>query len=251
MRAHQTNEESGVFPHQEQHLTGGRYIRPIVYGGLDGICTTFAIVAAAAGSDLTTTVVLVLGIANVIADGISMGIGDFLSTRAENEYNCRERLREEWETENYIEGEKTEMIELYVKKGLSPDDAKTVIDILSKNKSIFVDFMMVEELGILEDADSSPLKSATVTFLSFCIFGFVPLLAYICGGERISPSTKFYITIALTAITMFMLGIVKARFSHLNWILSGMQVLVIGACSAGSAYLIGWIGAVIIGGNIC
>ena len=77
-----------------------------MYGGLDGIITTFAVVAGVAGASLSSGVVLILGFANLIADGLSMAIGDYLSTKAENEYNKAERAREKWEVENYPEGEK-------------------------------------------------------------------------------------------------------------------------------------------------
>ena len=100
-KAHQV----GAAP--EQHQTGhGQYIKSFVYGGLDGIVTTFAVVAGVAGANLSASVVLILGVANLIADGISMAFGDYLSTKAENEYMAMERVRETWETRNYPEGEK-------------------------------------------------------------------------------------------------------------------------------------------------
>ena len=103
-----------------------------------------------------------MGIANLFADGISMGMGDFLSSRAEMQFEKAERRREEWECENYLEGEKMEMIELYQTKGLSLEDSTTIVNIISKDKRIFVDFMMVDELGIMPvDASDSPWKNGT------------------------------------------------------------------------------------------
>jgi len=103
--------EDGGAP--EKHQTGrGQYIKSFVYGGLDGIVTTFAVVAGVAGANLSASVVLILGVANLIADGISMAFGDFLSTKAENEYMSAERARETWETRNYPEGEKREMVDV-------------------------------------------------------------------------------------------------------------------------------------------
>ena len=92
-------------PHRQEH---GKYVKSIVYGGLDGIITTFAVVAGVAGASLAAGIVLILGFANLLADGLSMAIGDFLSTKAENEYNTSERQREAWEVEHYPEGEKQE-----------------------------------------------------------------------------------------------------------------------------------------------
>ena len=88
-----------------------------MYGGLDGIITTFAVVAGVAGASLSAGVVLILGFANLIADGISMAIGDYLSSKSEREYEAAERKREAWEVEHYPEGEKKELVELYEAQG--------------------------------------------------------------------------------------------------------------------------------------
>ena len=95
-------------------MKAGDYIKSMIFGGLDGIITTLAIVCAARGADLTSDVVIMMGIANLVADGISMGMGDFLSERAEQDFIRAERAREMWEFENYREGELSEMMELCV-----------------------------------------------------------------------------------------------------------------------------------------
>ncbi len=121
-RAHDRPREEAP----ERHQTQGQYIKSMVYGGLDGIVTTFAVAAGVAGASLSVGIVLIMGFANLLADGLSMAIGDFLSTRAEQEYNRAEQAREAWEVENYPEGEKREMVELYTERGMDPGDAKAV-----------------------------------------------------------------------------------------------------------------------------
>jgi hypothetical protein len=116
-----------------------------------------------------------------LGDGISMGVGDYLSSSAEYEFAKRERARELWECENDIEAERREMVELYsLKPGISPEDAKTVVGIISRDHHTFVDIMMVEELGLMppEETDAS-WKNGLVTFGAFCLFGTIPLLPYI------------------------------------------------------------------------
>ncbi len=225
---------------QEEHTQEqGRYVKSIVYGGLDGIITTFAVVSGVAGATLSIGVVLILGFANLVADGLSMAIGDFLSTRAENEYNQAERRREEWEVDNYPDGEKRELVEIYTEKGLPEADATQVVDILSGHKQAWVDIMMVEELGIVEESES-PWGNAVATFFSFGIFGFVPLLAYVVG--RVVPAFEaamFPAAIVLTGITLFALGALKVKFTQRNWFLSGLQMLVVGGVAAFAAYGIG------------
>jgi len=224
---------------EQHHQLQGRYLKSIVYGGLDGIITTFAVVAGVAGAALSAGIVLVLGLANLIADGLSMAIGDYLSTKAENEYNKAERNREAWEVDNYPEGEKEELIQLYTSKGLSRPDAQTIVDILAKNKEAWVDVMMVEELGIVE-SNESPAKNGLATFLSFAAFGSVPLIAFVLSKfvGSIRP-VAFPLACVLTASTLFALGSLKVKITERNWLLSGLETLLVGGLAALAAYLVG------------
>jgi len=223
----------------EEHKQGGKYIKSLIYGGLDGIITTFAVVAGVAGAALSPAIVLILGFANLFADGLSMAIGDFLSTRAENEYNQAERKREEWEVEHYPDGEEKEMAELYRDQGIDEEDARKMAGILRKYPKAWVSVMMVEELGIVE-SDESPLKNALVTFLSFVVFGFIPLVAYVLSGfMEVLANNTFLIASVLTALTLFTLGAVKVRITEKNWLVSGVEMLVVGGIAAAAAYGIG------------
>jgi VIT1/CCC1 family predicted Fe2+/Mn2+ transporter len=227
------------YAEEEHKQAQGQYIKSLIYGGLDGIITTFAVVAGVAGAALSPAVVLILGFANLIADGLSMAIGDFLSTKAEKEYFLAEKAREEWEVEHFPEGEKREMIELYMDKGLDKKDAETITLILSKNKKPWISIMMSEELGIIED-DSSPLKNAVVTFISFIVFGFIPLLTYVVS--KFIPyisSNKFLLASILTGLTLFTLGAVKVKITDKNWFLSGLEMFTVGGVAATAAYGIG------------
>lgn len=102
---------------EEGHQTEGGFLKPIIFGGLDGILTSFAIVAGSAGGHLSPQIVLVLGFSNIFADALAMGVGEFLSSKATNEWILSERRREEWELENYPEGEIAEMVQIYEEKG--------------------------------------------------------------------------------------------------------------------------------------
>ena len=222
----------------------GRYIKSIIYGGLDGIITTFAVVAGVTGAALSLGIVLILGLANLLADAISMGVGDYLSSKSEIEYQQDERKREEWEVEHFPEGEKQEMIEIYQEKGVSEEDAIRVVEILSKYDKAWIDVMMVEELGIIE-SDESPLKNAFATFLSFIIFGFIPLFSYILSmliSFLASNSIySFIIACVLTGLTLFTLGALKVRVTGKNWLLSGLEMFLVGGLAAGAAYVIAFL----------
>ena len=121
--------------HDEAHSKAGGYIKSIVFGGLDGIITTFAVVSGAVGGGLSVDVILILGFSSVIADAVSMGVGDALSTKAENEYIHMEKRREEWEFQNNPAGEIQEMVDLYVQKGMEEEDAQVVITKMAKYKA--------------------------------------------------------------------------------------------------------------------
>jgi VIT1/CCC1 family predicted Fe2+/Mn2+ transporter len=242
-RAHDQKYISAKEEHQQAR---GQYLKSLVYGGLDGIITTFAVVAGVTGASLSPVVILILGFANLIADGLSMAVGDYLSTMAENEYNQTERKREEWEVDHYPEGEKKEMIQLYRDKGMDPKDAVTITDILSKKKKAWVSVMMVEELGIVE-SEESPLRNALVTFFSFIAFGFIPLIAYVLSNFLSSiRSITFLIACILTGLTLFTLGAIKVKFTERNWFLSGLEMLLVGGIAASAAYGIGALVAMLV-----
>tara|TARA_Y100000310_G_C20529524_1_gene737718 strand:+ start:164 stop:952 length:789 start_codon:yes stop_codon:yes gene_type:complete len=233
-------KEAHSKPEIEHHTKEGRYIKSLVYGGLDGIVTTFAIVAGVAGASLTSGIVLILGFANLFADGLSMAVGDYLSSKSEHEYRKAERKRELWEVRYNPKGEKQEMVEIYQEKGMKPVDAKKTVGILSKYKGIWIDTMMHEELNILESKES-PVKNGIATFFSFAIFGFVPLLAYVFSGFMRSIGVDvFIIASVLTGGTLFLLGALKVKVTEKNWLKSGLEMLVVGGVAAVVAYLIGY-----------
>ncbi|MBC2580957.1 VIT1/CCC1 transporter family protein [Clostridium sp. DJ247] len=236
IKAHSKDKVSAVEGHNQEQ---GKYIKSLVYGGLDGIITTFAVAAGVAGASLSAGIMLILGFAHLIADGFSMAIGDYLSSKAETEYKQEERQREIWEVEHYPEGEKQELVEIYMEKGISEKDAKTITEIISKYKKAWVDIMVVEELQIVEENESA-VGNALVTFFSFLIFGFIPLVAYVVS--KFIPGIQqdtFMITCILTGITLFILGMIKVKITGKNWFISGLEMLIVGGITAAVAYIIG------------
>lgn len=218
-----------------------QYIGDMVYGGLDGIVTTFAIVSGVAGASLGAGVVLILGLANLLADGLSMAAGAYLSSKSEREYYERERERELWEIEHFPEGERAEMIEIYQKKGYSPEDAQRLIEIHSQDQDLWLEEMMVQELGMLPD-ERRPILSALATLGAFLLAGAVPLLVYLSGlFLTISEGVAFPVAIALSALAMFGLGAAKVFITERNWARSGLEMLLVGGVTAGVAYLVGYL----------
>eukprot|EP01126_Amoeba_proteus_P007313 TRINITY_DN12624_c0_g1_i12.p1 TRINITY_DN12624_c0_g1~~TRINITY_DN12624_c0_g1_i12.p1 ORF type:complete len:219 (-),score=44.36 TRINITY_DN12624_c0_g1_i12:393-1049(-) len=159
--SHHVHDMKALAP--ETHISSGSYIKSIVFGGMDGIMTTFALVSGAAGGQLGSTVILIMGISNLLADGLSMGLGDYISSKAEEDYSLAEFERENWEFENYPEGEIEEMVQVYNNKGYTAEESKAIVQLLSRNKEAFVKIMMVEELGLMPpDEDDSPAKHGLI-----------------------------------------------------------------------------------------
>jgi len=226
----------------EKHPKMGGYIKSIVYGGLDGIITTFAVVAGAAGGGFGPNIVIVMGISSLLADALSMGVGDALSSKAETEVAKREQQREKWELENFKEGEIKEMMEIYQGRGMSAEDAELVIRVCAKYEDLFVDMMLVDELGIEPPSDdASPWKDGAVTFTSFCFFGFFPLAAYCILGvaSDLDSRALFFISCALTGVMLFVLGALKSLMTTRSWWVSGLEVLGVGTFVAAIAFGIG------------
>ncbi len=218
---------------------GSRYLGEAVYGGLDGIITTFAVVSGVAGADLGACVVLILGLANLFGDGFSMAAGAFLSARSDREYYLRERAREEWEVEHFPDGERAELEEVYLKMGFSAQDASDLVRIQTKDRRLWVDMMMVHELGMLRE-DHRPMRAALITFVAFAIAGTVPLLVYLAGlAVNIPGDLKFWVSIASTAVVLFGMGAAKMLVTGVHWVRGGLEMLGVGGLAAGVAYGIG------------
>jgi len=216
----------------------GRYIKSIVYGGLDGIITTFAVVSGAAGAELGANVILILGFANLVADGISMGFGDYLSSRAESEYKQDQRKADEHSFDDNRKRQSERLKVLFRRKGFSENDASTVVEIFAKKKRAFVD-QMLKERGIVQK-DGIAYKKGMYTFCSFMFFGVIPLSTYlIVPLLKIEAEYTFGVAWLLTALTLFFLGAMKTKITKKSWLYSGLEMLAIGGFSAVAAYMVG------------
>lgn len=227
---------------EDLHSENGGYLKAIVFGGLDGILTSFAIVAGSEGGGLAWTVILTLGFSNVVADAISMGVGEFLSSKAHRDFVLTEKQREQWEYNNYKDGEIKEMVMLFSQRGMGREDAEIVVKKMAEYEQFFINLMVTEELGLQlpEEDDTSLLKDAVVMFLSFTSFGALPLVAYCFGPlQWFDDEHLFILSLACTGIALFLLGAVKALFSSAHWFYSGMETFLLGATCAGVAYGIG------------
>jgi VIT1/CCC1 family predicted Fe2+/Mn2+ transporter len=232
---------------EEHGGAGSQYIGDMVLGGLDGIMTSFAVVSGVAGAKLGLNVVMIMGMANLFADGFSMALGSFLSLRSEREYYEKEKSREAWEVEHFPDGEKRELVEIYRKQGYSDEEARKLMEIRSRDPRRWVDAMMVDELRMLPD-ERTPLRSGLATYSAFVLAGAIPLLVYLAGlVVPIPPSTAFTVSLAMSGAALFILGSAKVIVTHGNPLRSGLEMLAVGSLAAAVAFIVGVILKRIIG----
>lgn len=209
------------------------YLKDFVYGGIDGAVTTFAIVAGVVGAHLETKTVLILGFANILADGFSMAASNYLGTKTElEERQLISQYEEKQITENPA-GEKEEVRQIFKNKGLEGHALEVVVEQVTSNRAEWLKLMLADEYG-LASTGPVPWKAGAMTFASFLIFGLIPLFPFVFQND-----SSFLISGVATAISFFAIGAVKSKWTQRSYFLSGLETLAIGGIAAALAYFVG------------
>lgn len=222
----------------------GPFIHDVVYGGNDGIVTTFAVVAGSVGAGLPSSVIIILGLANLLADGTSMGTGAYLSLRSERDQYKRIRKEELQEIEDDPNEETEEIREAFEKRGFTGNDLHRAVSIITSNKNIWADTMMWVEHKMAAQMFDKPLLHGLITFGAFIIFGSIPLLPYLFG---VTPQHRFVIAVISTGIALTILGLTRSIVTKERLFRGPLEILSVGAIGAFVAYIIGvalkgWVG---------
>lgn len=226
----------------EQHLKSehrvgnvSEFLKEIVYGGNDGIVTTFAVVAGFAGAGtegaaaVGTVAVLLFGLANLFADAAAMGLGAFLSSRSERDVYMSNRAKELYEIEHNAAFERAETVEILRERGVTAEDAEAFATLYQRNPELMADFMMQYELGMSDPRDDNPAMNGLATFIAFIIFGVIPLIPYFLLE---ASQETFYLSVLATAAALVLLGQLRWYVTRENWVRSiGETVLVGGICA--------------------
>ena len=218
-------------------LKGGpaaSYLRDWVLGGIDGAVTTFAVVAGVAGADLSTRVILILGAANLIADGFSMAAGNYSGVKAERDDYRRLREMELRHIKFAPEGEREEIRQIFEGKGFSGEDLSRAVDIVTSHRERWLEIMLAEEYGAPK-SDRLPLKAGAATFVAFLLCGSVPLLPFLFGAG----AHALWTAAAMTGAVFFGIGALKSKWSTAPWWKSALESFVIGMAAAGLAFAVG------------
>lgn len=212
-----------------------------VYGSIDGAVTTFAIVAGVVGAGLSPGIILILGFANLFADGFSMAAANYQASKAKNEFIQMKRKQEEWEIDNLAEQERDEIRDIYKEKGFKDELLEEVVRIITSRRKVWVDTMMKEELGLIED-EKNPLDSSFSTFIGFNLIGLIPLIPFmifVMIGVEPNSEAFIYSTIAVS-VAFLLVGMIKGKIVKKSKIRSGINTLIIGGVAAFVAYFVGY-----------
>lgn len=217
------------------------YVGDAVLGAIDGCVTTFAVVAGTAGAGLPAGVAIVLGLANLLADGFSMAASNYQRAKSEHELLARARAVEEMHVREVPEGEREEVRQIYAAKGFQGAVLEEIVDGITRDRKRWVDTMLTEELGLRLDPPH-PGVAALTTFLGFCAAGIVPLVPYLLPG--LGAADVFVASAVATGITFFGIGLLKGRTLQHPLLKSGIETLLIGGAAAVLAY---WAGVLLRG----
>ena len=222
-----------------RHKPAPSYLRDFIYGAIDGAVTTFAVVAGVEGASLDEKVVIILGGANLIADGFSMAVSNFLGSRAERQQRERARREEQLQIRVVPEGEREEIRQIFAAKGFEGRDLERVVEVITSDPDLWAETMMSEELGFGATAPNE-YRAAVATLVAFLTVGFVPLVVFVydlaAPGE---VEHAFRWSALLTGAAFFAVGALKSRFVDQSWWRSALETLVVGGVAAALAYAAG------------
>lgn len=217
------------------------YIKDFVYGAIDGGVTTFAVVSGVAGASLSSGIIIILGLANILADGFSMAVSNYLGTKADNEHV--ENLRaEEWaEIQSHPEGEREEVRQIYARKGFAGEQLEQVVAVITADHDRWVDTMLQEEHGLSLEPTNAGIAALT-TFGAFAVVGLLPLLPFLVnwGLPGLIPA-PFAFSSVITLIAFFLVGALKGQFVNVSGYRSGFETFLVGGIAALLAYGVGFI----------
>ena len=216
-----------------------KYQPEFVYGGIDGCVTTFAVVAGATGAHFHSNIIIVLGLANLLADGLSMSIGSYLSSKADAHHYQKHKKFKYWSVENKPEEETDEIRKIYQQKGFKGEMLEEIIKVITSCKHLWVDEMMKGELKMMESL-KSPLKKGLATYISFITIGLIPLAVYLVDlfwGNNKMP--LFFISCVLTFCAFILIGYLKSHLNQISKIKGVTETVFLGGIAAFVSFIAG------------
>ncbi len=219
--------------HHEEHLQSSDLLRDVVIGMSDGLTVPFALAAGLTGAVSNSSIIVIAGIAEIVAGSIAMGLGGYLAGRTEQDHYNSELKREYEEVERVPEKEKDEVKEFFQKIGLSDELQTKATEEIAQDKKQWVDFMMKFELGLDEPDPKRATKSALNIGISYAVGGIIPLSPYFFIIDS-REALKF--SAIATLICLFVFGYFKSKITGVPVLTGAFKVMLIGALAAGAAF---------------
>ena len=228
--------EDGATHTEAAHIPGGRSLRDLVFGANDGLVAAFAVVSGVHGAAVSTSIVLLAGLAELIGGTIAMGLGAFLAAKSEREFVLSERQREEREVDEFPEEERKEVRTIFARKGFRGEALDQMVAHVTADPVFWVDTMMTEELGLSAVPSVAPLRSGIVVALAYALGAAFPVIPY---ALPVQVQTAFTLSVVCTLIALFVAGALKTLMTGRPWLRSGLETVLVGALAAAATFLAG------------
>jgi VIT1/CCC1 family predicted Fe2+/Mn2+ transporter len=231
-------EQLGVTEHAVEHehadVSGG-WLRPAVFGAMDGLVSNFALIAGVAGGigpDHTSEVVLA-GVAGLAAGAFSMAAGEYTSVASQSEHTRAEIETERREIALHPKAEEAELAQMYVDRGIDRELAMAIAAQVHADPDVALEIHTREEMGVDPDNLPSPVVAAVSSFVSFAVGAVLPVIPYLAGADRLLPS------LIVSLLALFGCGAIVSRVTTRTWWFSGLRQLALGAAAASLTFMIG------------
>lgn len=213
------------------------YLPDLLLGGIDGCVTTVAVIAGALGAGVSGVVACILGLANLVADGFSMAVSNYQSTKAQKDLIERSRRTEELHIAHFPEGEREEIRQIFQRKGFEGETLQRIVETITADHQLWIDTMLSEELG-LQRSQPRPIRSGLATFAAFVLVGAVPLVPL--SAPWLAPAAQVALAMSLAAVVFFAIGLAKGWVLQMTVWRSGVETLLTGTVAAGLAFAVGY-----------
>jgi VIT1/CCC1 family predicted Fe2+/Mn2+ transporter len=227
-----TGEPGSEIGHVHRDVSGG-WLRPAVFGAMDGLVTNIALIAGVGGSGAGARVIVLAGVAGLVAGACSMALGEYASVQTQNDQLQAEVAVEKEELRRHPRAEQAELVTSLMQMGLTRGTAKQVAEEVHANPALAIRVHINQELGVNPEDQPSPWVAAGSSFLCFGIGALVPLIPYLLGLPLL------FVGLAAGAVGLFLAGALTSRFTTRSWWLGGLRQIGFGAIAAVATYLIG------------
>ncbi|KAA5539957.1 VIT1/CCC1 transporter family protein [Adhaeribacter rhizoryzae] len=215
------------------------YLKDFVYGAVDGAVTTFAVVSGVAGANLSPRIVIILGMANLLADGFSMAVSNYLGVKTQNQLLQKTRNEEINHIQQNPEAERAEIRQIYAQKGFAGENLNQAVAIITADKTQWTNTMLQEEFGLVP-TETTAWKAALATFIAFLVVGFIPVFPFLWNYlSQYRFANPFFWSSISTGLAFLAVGAIKSKFVNKPWYNSGLETLLLGGAAATLAYLVG------------